>query len=202
MKKTMLTFALLLGAPLAAQSWEAGVFLGQQQYQSPHGDLYGSTIQYSPENKTIYAVRLGYSVVDFGPALLQLTAGYQPESTTTMKLTVGGAPAAEGDLKQSYWSVGGMLNFKAVLALGIGLEYRSEDLSTVTRSTTYGRPWVRANAGYAIPSPIVKPFFGVEVAFPLTSKSSNLDVLNTSPEDALKAVAPKSQFGIYAGIRF
>jgi len=57
------------------------------------------------------------------------------------------------------------------------------------------------NAGFAIPSPVVKPFVGLEVAFPLTTKSSGVDS-SASTADALKAMAPKSQFGLYAGIRF
>ncbi len=202
MKKAAAALAVLLGTPLGAQSFEVGLFLGQQQYPSPHGDISpGVTAQASPDNKTVYAARFGYSVVDLGPALFQLTASYQPESKSTVKLTLGGAPVGESELKQSHWSVGAMFNFKAVVAFGAGLEYRSEKLSDGFDSTTYGRPWIRANAGYAIPSPLVKPFFGVEVAFPLTTKSSKVDP-STSAEDVLKATAPKSQFGIYAGIRF
>ncbi len=108
MKKATLAFSLLLGVPLAAQSWEAGVFLGQQQYPSPHTDVTpGVTGQLNLDSKTIYAVRLGYSVVDIGPALFQITAGYQPESKTTIKPTLGGVPSgAPSDFKQSHWSPG------------------------------------------------------------------------------------------------
>jgi hypothetical protein len=200
MKKATFALAILLGAPLAAQSWEAGVFLGQQQYPSPHEDLApGVTGQLNLDSKTVYAVRFGYSVVDFGPALLQITAGYQPESKTTIKATLGGSPTANvNDFKQSHWSVGAMFNFKAVLAVGAGLEYRAEKLETLNESTTYNRPWARLNVGYAIPSPLVKPFIGVEVAFPLTTTSNKFDTI----DNTLQSMAPKSQFGIYAGIRF
>jgi hypothetical protein len=97
-----------------------------------------------------------------------------------------------------------MFNFKAVVAVGAGFEYRSESLAvsgsgSTNVSTTYGRPWARLNVGYAIPSPVVKPFIGVEVAAPLTSKSYDA---NGSPEDSLKMIAPKLQLGLYAGIRF
>ncbi|HJV91169.1 MAG TPA: hypothetical protein VJ623_12750, partial [Holophagaceae bacterium] len=92
MKKT-LALALLLGAPLAAQSFEVGLFVGQQQYPSPHMDVApGTTLKVEADNKTVVGARFGYSVVDFGPVLLQLTAGYQPESKSTLKATLGGTP--------------------------------------------------------------------------------------------------------------
>ncbi|HCZ33920.1 MAG TPA: hypothetical protein DHV93_10990 [Holophagaceae bacterium] len=96
-----------------------------------------------------------------------------------------------------------MFNFKAFVAVGAGLEFRSERLSGSVAgtgdSTTYNRVWARMNAGFAVPSPFVKPFFGVEAAFPLSTRSLESDA---SAADALKSMAPKSQFGIYAGIRF
>ena len=42
------------------------------------------------------------------------------------------------------------------------------------------------NAGYAFPTPLVKPFIGLEVAVPLTDKD----------------LGPKLQIGVYGGIRF
>jgi hypothetical protein len=91
-----------------------------------------------------------------------------------------------------------MFNFKVVVAVGAGLEYRSEKLEGYGKDATYNRPWARLNIGYVIPSPVVKPFFGVEVAFPLTNTSNKFD----SMEDILKSMAPKSQFGLYLGLRF
>ncbi len=193
MKKLILPLLLVATAPLAAQSFEVGVFVGAQSYKS--SDVPGSgTVKV--DNKIVSGARFGYSVVDLGPALFQLTAGYQPESKAEVK--VDGTSTGE-DLKQSHWSLGAMFNFKAGVAIGAGIEYRSEKLSTSTESTTYGRPWARANIGYAIPSPLVKPFFGLEVAAPLTSKS--YDAGATDAEN-LKAIAPKLQLGIYAGLRF
>jgi hypothetical protein len=200
MKKATLALALLVGLPLTAQKWEAGLFLGQQQYPSPHEELTpGVTGQLNLDNKTVYAIRFGYSVVDMGPALFQITAGYQPEVKSGVSATLGGVAEGKGtDFKQSHWAVGAMFNFKAVVAVGAGLEYRAEKLELLNESTTYNRPWARLNAGYAIPSPLVKPFFGVEVAFPLTNTSNKFD----SIENTLKSMAPKNQFGLYAGIRF
>ncbi|HEY3400632.1 MAG TPA: hypothetical protein VGK03_08375 [Geothrix sp.] len=205
MEKTIILLALLLGAPLAAQTFEVGLFIGQQQYLSPHVDVApGTTLRMEADSKTVVGARFGYALVDFGPALLQLTAGFQPEAKSTVKGSLGGSPSVDiGTFKENHWSAGAMVNFKAVVAVGAGLEFRSErlsgDLAGISDSTTYNRVWARLNAGYAIPSPVVKPFFGVEVAFPLSTKSLDL---NASTSDALKSLAPKSQFGIYAGIRF
>ena len=101
MNHATVALALLLGVPLAAQSWEVGVFAGQQLYPSPHEDLApGVTGQLNLDNKTVYAVRFGYSVVDFGPALFQVTAGYQPEAKTTIQATLTGVPSVNmGDFK-------------------------------------------------------------------------------------------------------
>ena len=49
------------------------------------------------------------------------------------------------------------------------------------------------NVGFSIPTPIVSPFFIVEVAAPLSKKDS--------PATA-EAMAPQVQIGVYGGIRF
>lgn len=202
MKKAAWCLGFLLAAPLAAQSFELGVFAGQQSYKSYSlvADP-ANSVSVSIDSKTVYGARFGYSVVDFGPALFQLTAGYQPESTATGKSTIvlGGTPVySQGDYKEGHWSVGAMFNFKALVAIGAGVEFRSESLKTDTDSTTYNRPWARFNVGYAFPTPLVKPFIGVEADFPLTSKSNETG----STADMLKSLAPKAQIGVYGGIRF
>jgi hypothetical protein len=203
MKSAPILFVCLLGMPMAAQNFEAGIFLGQQKYAwvgiPAHGP--STSLTYTPDNKTAYGVRFGYSVATFGPASFQFTAGFQPESTST----VISVPAANSwDFKETHGSVGVMFNFKALMAWGAGLENRLEKLSGNqygrTDSTTSNRVWARLNAGYAFPGPMVKPFFGVEYAFPLSG--SNHQGSYSSQTDYLKAMAPKSQFGIYTGVRF
>jgi len=190
MKKLLLP--LILVAPLAAQSFEVGLNISRQQYPSLTSG--GNTAE--PQDKTVVAGRFGYSIVDLGPALFQVTAVYQPKADTDIK--VNGTTTTE-QLGHEYWGVGAMFNFKALVAVGAGVEYRSEKMSVPGLSTTYGRPWARVNAGYAFPTPLVKPFIGIEVAAPLVKKDYN-DSL--SPEDTLKAFAPKLQIGVYGGIRF
>ncbi len=191
MKKILLP--LLFVAPLAAQSFEVGLNVSRQQYPSI---TEAGLMKVEPQDKTVVAGRFGYALVDLGPALFQVTAVYQPKVDTDVK--VNGATSA-AQLGQEYWGVGAMFNFKALVAVGAGVEYRSEKLSTPGVSTTYGRPWARINAGYAFPTPLVKPFIGIEVAAPLTKKDYN-DSLGT--EDILKSLAPKLQVGVYGGIRF
>ncbi|HJW34038.1 MAG TPA: hypothetical protein VJ505_11780 [Holophagaceae bacterium] len=190
MKKLILPVLLVAAAPLAAQNFEVGVFVGRQTYKD--FNVLGITAE--PESKTVVGMRFGYSVVDIGPALFQLTGGYQPESKATIKNNLG----LDGELKHSHYSLGAMFNFKAGVAIGAGVEYRFEKLDDGSTSTNYGRPWARANVGFAFPTPLVKPFLGLEVAAPLTSKSNETG----SAEDALKSIAPKMQVGIYAGLRF
>lgn len=191
MKKLLLP--LILVAPLAAQSFEVGLNVSRQQYPSI---TEVGLMKVEPQDKTVVAGRFGYALVDLGPALFQVTAVYQPKVDTDVQ--VNGVTSST-QLGQEYWGVGAMFNFKALVAVGAGVEYRSEKLSTPGLSTTYGRPWARVNAGYAFPSPLVKPFIGIEVAAPLTKKDYN-DSLGS--EDILKSLAPKLQVGVYGGIRF
>ncbi|HLO68779.1 MAG TPA: hypothetical protein VK188_17270 [Holophaga sp.] len=205
MKKTVALLPLLAVLPLSANTWEAGLFIGQQSYKSHTV----STLSVEADSKVAYGFRLGRSIVDLGPALITITAGFQPETKTTLKYSGAIAPAYQVgnvtasapsvDYKTQHFSVGAMANFKAFVAVGAGIEYRFEKLEIEGTSTNYARPWVRVNAGIAIPSPVVKPFIGVEAAIPVTSKSLEL---SSSDEDFLKAMAPKFQIGVYAGIRF
>lgn len=191
MKKMILPLVLVAAAPLAAQDFEIGLFVGRQTYKT--NDVIG--ISTEPKSKTVTAARFGYSLVDIGPALFQLTVGYQPETETDVEVN----GVVLGSLKHKHYSVGAMFNFKAGVAIGAGLEYRNEKLDGGTVNTTYGRPWARANIGFAFPTPLVKPFLGLEVAAPMTSKSWEA---SASSEDKLKAFAPKLQIGIYGGLRF
>lgn len=195
---------MALALPLGAQAFEAGLFLGRQGYSSvaiagrgPSPDL-GLTA----EARTVYAARFGYTVTEFPGAALQLTAGFQPEFRASVKDTLG-TPGRY--LKERYGSVGAMVTFKTPVALGAGLEFRSERLAGnqygPEESTTYNRVWARMTATYVLPSPGVKPFVGLEAAVPLTTQSAS-DRSYTPASDALKEMAPRYQLGLFAGIRF
>jgi hypothetical protein len=188
----------LAAAPLAAQSWEVGAFVGQQSYNS--FSVMGT--EFKPENKTLAAVRAGYSFVDLGPALFQINVAFQPKASSELKVS-GAATGIK--LDHAATSLGLAFIFKAGVSASVGLDYRWDKLEGsfegASASATYGRPWVRANLGFAFPTPALKPFLGLEVAAALTSKNISSSGPDTD-EDALKGLAPKLQFGIYAGIRF
>lgn len=194
MKKLMMA-CVLVAAPLAAQDFEAGVFLGQQSLDSV--TISGSKTE--PKAKFVAGARVGYSLLDLGPALLQVTAGYQPK--TSSEVEVNGHTVSGSKYEHQHYSVGAMFNFKAFVAVGAGVEYRFEKLEAPAGDTTYNRPWARANIGVAFPTPLVKPFVGLEVALPLLTKSVDGST-SASVSDRLKSIAPKFQVGLYAGIRF
>lgn len=198
MKKYTLALALMLGAPLAAQSWEVGAFLGQQSYNS----FSTLGIEFKPENKVVGAVRGGYGLVDVGPALFQINVAIQPKASSEIKAN---GTTMGFKLDHSATSLGLAFIFKAGVSASVGVDYRWDkleyDFQGASASTTYGRPWARANIGFAIPSPIVKPFLGLEVAAALSSKS--IGALGpATDEEALKGLAPKLQIGLYGGVRF
>jgi len=85
-----------------------------------------------------------------------------------------------------------MVNFKTRIAVGAGVEMRYENQSLLSSNATYVRPWFRANLGTVFPTPVVKPFVGLEVAATPFSES----------KEYVKALSPKAQFGIYGGLRF
>ena len=203
MKKLALALALA-SLPACAQDYEVGVFLGQNTYKSQ--TILGN--EFKPETKTVAAARVGFSIVDLGPALFEFTLGYQPKAKTPFDVNGGANSSAQyGD---QYWSAGLMFNFKAFVAVGAGIEYRGEKLTmegpaTSNPSTTYGRPWARVNVGFSFPMPIVKPFVGVEAAMPLASTSVPANYGFTPASDtnsSLKSNAPSFQVGVYGGIRF
>ncbi len=179
MKKILLP--LLFVAPLAAQSFELGLNVSRQSYTTqtaPPG--------IEPQDKTVVAGRIGYSFLDLGPALFQVTAVYQPKADTEVQSSGAATPWKVG---HEYAGVGVMFNFKALVAIGAGVDYRFEKSTytdTLTTSHTFSRPWARVNAGYAFPTPLVKPFIGIEAAVPLTKED----------------LAPKFQVGLYGGVRF
>ncbi|HET8900590.1 MAG TPA: hypothetical protein VFM84_01525 [Holophagaceae bacterium] len=201
MKKLALALALA-SLPACAQDFEAGVFLGQNTYKSQ--TILGTELK--PETKTVAAARLGFSIVDLGPALFEFTVGYQPKAKTAMDANGANTGLDYGD---QYWSAGLMFNFKAFVAVGAGVEYRGEKLTLegpgLNQSTNYGRPWARVNVGFSFPLPIVKPFVGVEAAMPLASTSAPANYgygPGADTDASLKSHAPSFQVGVYGGIRF
>ncbi|HJW73722.1 MAG TPA: hypothetical protein VJ486_12915 [Geothrix sp.] len=203
----VLTLATL---PLAAQSWEVGAFIGQQNYDKfSYADVTLGTVEAQPDRKTMGALRLGYHFLDAGSALLQVTAAYQFKSSSEVTFKVPSAGIGSlgigVNLDHSAACLGVMVDFKTAVALGAGLDYRWDKLEGtfqgMSSSTTYGRPWARFNIGYVFPASGLHPFLGVETAVALSTKSVGMGG-PSSDEEALKALAPKLQIGVYGGVRF
>ncbi len=196
MRNKVLFVSILATLPLTAG--EFGLLLDKQfgKAQSLSGKSYDAV---SP---TGFGIRGGVDLLDLKVAALQLNATWH--NKTTGDLTVGGAKY--GELDNQYWAAGAMVNWKLLVNVGAGVEYRSEKLtwrSTPAAAvlgsgdTTTGRPWAKVNIGFSIPTPVVSPFFVVELAAPLSKKDGS-----NSPKDLSEALAPQVQIGVYGGIRF
>ena len=196
MRKTLLFVPML--AVLPAFGGEVGLLLDKQvgKAQAASGAL--GTQKYDAVSPTGFGIRGGFDVLDLKVAALQVNATWH--NKTTGDLTYGGTKS--GELENQYWAAGAMVNWKLLVNVGAGVEYRSEKLSFRPTSgpgtdSTLGRPWARVNVGFSIPTPVVSPFFLFEVAAPLTKK----DTTNTR-QDLTEALAPQVQIGVYGGIRF
>ena len=211
MKKTLALLALASALPLAAQSFEVGALYTWSPGKSQTLSSGGSSIDLKADTWKAAGLRFGYNFVSVGPMEIQGNATMQFNNSQDIKVSSSGASATLGTEDYKYWAVGAAINWNFLVRAGVGLEYRSESLGFTdpsapqyNKSTTYGRPWIRGTAGFTIPAPIVKPFIGVEAAFPLASKTLSLSDVGSTPniDNLNKSLAPKAQYGIYVGIRF
>ncbi len=149
-----------------------------------------------------YGIRGAYTVLDLKVAEVGLTATYHPETKTD--LIYNGSNV--GKFNDEYMSVGAQVDWKFLVNLHAGVDFRREKLTTEGSSlagagrTTYTRPWINAGLGFSLPTPVVSPFVRLELAMATTKQGS----INTgsSPDDIRKALAPEYQIGLYGGIRF
>ncbi len=194
MFKKMLTPAVLALAMVPVTAGEVGLLLDKQIGKA---QAVGAQ-KFDAVSPTGLGIRAGIDIVDLKVAALQLNATWH--NKTKGDLNVGGTKL--GELENQYIAAGAMVNWKLLVDVGAGIEYRSEKLSfrptggTATDSTL-GRPWARVNVGFHIPSPVISPFFLFEVAAPLSKKDST-----ASAKDLTDALAPQVQIGIYGGNRF
>jgi hypothetical protein len=199
MRKRLLLVPVLAALPVFAG--EVGLLLDKQIGKAQVG-TFATNQGYDAISPSGFGIRGGVDVLDLKVAALQLNATWHNKSTSD--LSYGGVKKGEYD--NQYWAAGAMVNWKLLVNVGAGLEYRSEKLSwrsSVPASpyqsgdTTQGRTWARVNVGFSIPTPIVSPFFLLEVAAPVTKNSST-----ATAKDLTEALAPQVQIGIYGGIRF
>ncbi len=197
MRWRLLLVSLLVILP--ATAGEVGLLIDKQAGKAQTATAF-STQKFDAVSPTGLGIRGCFDILDLKIAALQVNATWH--NKTTGDLSYGGTKY--GELDNQYWAAGAMVNWKLLVNVGAGVEYRSEKLtwSSTTPAftngdTTQGRTWARLNIGFSIPTPVVSPFFALEVAAPLSKKDST-----ATPKDFAEALAPQVQIGIYGGIRF
>jgi len=197
MRAKVLFVSMLAMLPLTAG--ELGLLV-DKQFGKAQTAMTFDTNKYDAVSPTGLGIRGGIDILDLKVAALQLNATWH--NKTTGDLNAGGGKV--GELDNQYWAAGAMVNWKLLVNVGAGVEYRSEKQtwrSTVPAlgngDVTQGRTWARLNIGFSIPTPVVSPFFALEVAAPLSKKDTT-----STPGDFTEAMAPQVQIGVYGGIRF
>jgi len=195
-KRVLLVFMM---AVLPATAMELGLLVDKQVGEAQTA-AFGTGQKYDAVSPTGLGIRYGFDVLDLKVAALQLNATWH--NKTTGDLTYGGTKT--GELDNQYWAAGAMVNWKLLVNVGAGVEYRSEKLTWRSSlpafgngDTTQGRAWAKVNIGFSIPTPVVSPFFALELAAPLSKSNAT-----STPKDFTDALAPQAQIGIYGGIRF
>ena len=196
MRKRLLLVSLMAVVPVMAG--ELGL-LADKQFGKAQVFATDSK-NYDAVSPTGLGIRAGYDVLDLKVAALQLNATWHNKTTGDLNFGTGKV----GELDNQYWAAGAMVNWKLLVTVGAGVEYRSEKQSwrfinaaLGSGDTTQGRAWARVNIGFSIPTPLVSPFFALELAAPLSKSNTT----NTT-KDFAEAMAPQAQIGLYGGIRF
>ena len=192
------TLMLVLAmAVLPTRAGELGLLYTKQYGKA---QVVASAAKYDAVNTATVGIRGSWSVVDMKVAELSLSGTYQPKAEQDFNYYDGGAK--RGKYGVGYAAIGAQVDWKLLLNLNVGVEMRREmlswDLGAAGKAdTTQTRAWVRAGIGFSIPLPVVSPFIRLEVAAPLSKEDRT-----SSPDSIQKAMAPQSQIGLYAGIRF
>ena len=140
-----------------------------------------------------YGIRGVYTILDLNVAEVGLSATYHPEQESDL--------SNSGTLNNQYIAIGAQVDWKFLVNLHAGVDLRREKLTTevsgIEDSNTVTRPWIKAGIGFSVPTPLVSPFFRLEVAM-ATTKEDKKD----TADNFRKAMAPEYQIGLYGGIRF
>jgi hypothetical protein len=204
MKKTfVIGCALCALAPLTVRAGglEVGILLDKEvgKAQALTGAASGGlrTGNYDSVGPTGVGFRAAYTFLDLKIAGLGAAVTYHPKCEGDLKYN----GSTLGKFGNEYSSVGLQADWKFLINLDAGVDYRFEKLTTslngASDSTTLNRPWVRAGVGFSAPLPVVSPFVRLEVAAPLTTPAKG-----DGPDEFRKAMAPSFQVALYGGIRF
>jgi len=194
-----LTRVALVSAALSfvpASAAEVGILL-DKQFGKAQTVTAGTTGKYDSVSPTGFGIRAGFSLLDLKVAELGLTATYHPKAEGDLVFN----NTKYGKLGNEYIAIGAQVDWKFLVNIHAGVDMRSEKLTTdvagIKESNTVTRPWVKAGIGFSLPTPVVSPFFRLEVAVAATKE----DKLDTA-DNVRKALAPEYQVGLYGGIRF
>jgi hypothetical protein len=156
--------------------------------------------KYDAVSPTGFGIRAGVSILDLKVAELGLTATYHPKAEGDLELN----GTKLGKFGTEYIAIGAQVDWKFLVNLHAGVDLRREkytsDLGGLKESNSVTRPWVKAGIGFSVPTPVVSPFFRLEVAVAASKDDKTVDAPNS--ENTRKALAPEYQVGIYGGIRF
>ena len=195
----LLARVALVSAALAViplKSAEVGIIL-DKQFGKAQAIAAVPGAKYDAVSPTGFGIRAGVSILDLKVAELGLTATYHPKAEGDLELN----GVQLGKYGSEYISIGAQVDWKFLVNLHAGVDLRREKYTTdvlgVKDSNTATRPWVKAGVGFSVPTPLVSPFFRLEVAV-AAAKEDKTD----SPDNFRKAMAPEYQVGIYGGIRF
>jgi len=194
--------AALMAVPVMAS--EVGVMVDKQFGKAQTGVAVGfpgsTTSKVDSISPTGFGIRGAYTLLNLKVAELGLTASYH--SKAEGDFVIDGTKY--GKLGTEYLAIGAQVDWKLLVNLHLGLDLRREKFTTSefvaavnNGTTTSTRPWVRAGIGFSVPTPVVSPFFRLEVAM-TTAKEDKTD----SADNLRKALAPEYQVGLYGGIRF
>lgn len=144
-------------------------------------------------------IRVGTTFIDLKVLSVGVNATWHPKSE--QDLTLNGARL--GKYGAQYMAVGAGVDWKLILNLHAGVEFRRETYSAdfpawgSLGNTSLTRPWAKVGVGFSVPLPLVSPFVRLELAMPTTKTDKT-----STPDDLRQALAPQAQVAIYAGVRF
>lgn len=201
MRAAQLFPTVALAALPAFAGTEIGLLLDRQTTKA-HSVLVSQTSvngSYDAGSLSGVGFRIGTSFLDVGLLAIGVNATYHPKSE--QDLTFNGAKL--GKYGAQYVAIGAGLDWKLLLNLHAGVEFRRESYSAdfpawgSLGSTSLTRPWAKFGIGFSAPLPVLSPFVRLEVAFPTTKTDKT-----GTPDDLRQALAPQAQFAVYGGIRF
>lgn len=200
--KTLARIALVSAALafVPVQAAEVGILLDKQFGKAQTISAIPGA-KYDAVSPTGFGIRAGFTVLDLKVAELGLTATYHPKAEGDLERSASGKI---GKFGTEYIAIGAQLDWKFLVNLHAGVDLRREKYTSDTSfgkdSTSVTRPWVKAGIGFSIPTPLVSPFFRLEVAVAATKDDKTVDP--TVTENTRKALAPEYQVALYGGIRF